>query len=74
MPAHEPSPSAPPEEHDIDHDVDVLFEPADASEDAGADPQPWHTAAAAPPLPRPVPGAHLTPEQLAADLTSEDPE
>lgn len=73
MPAHEPSPSAPPEEHDVDHDADVLFDPADAGEDAG-DAQPWHTDAAAPPLPRPVPGAHLTPERLAADLASEDHE
>ena len=74
MPAHEPSPAAPPEEHDVDHDVDVLFDSADASEDTGADAQPWHTDTAAPPLPRPVPGAHLTPERLAADLASEDHE
>ena len=74
MPAHEPPASTPPEEHDVDHDVDVLFDSADASEDTGADAQPWHTDTAAPPLPRPVPGAHLTPERLAADLASEDHE
>ncbi|MDQ7878844.1 hypothetical protein Q9R08_12710 [Microbacterium sp. QXD-8] len=71
MPAHEPSPSAPPEEHDIDHDADVLFDSADASEDTLADAQPWHTNAAAAPLPRPVAGAQLTREQLSADLASD---
>ena len=74
MPAHEPPASTPPEEHDVDHDADVLFDPADASDDAGADAQPWHTDAAVPTLPRPVPGAHLTAEQLSADLASDDRE
>ncbi|WP_349426869.1 hypothetical protein [Microbacterium sp. LWS13-1.2] len=74
MPAHEPPPSIPPEEHDVDHDADVLFDPEDTSGDADPQAQPWHTDAAAPTLPRPVPGAHLTAEQLSADLASDDGE
>ena len=68
MPAHEPAAPVPPQEHDLDHDADVLF-------DAGAEPaepegaaQPWHDAGAPPTLPRPVAGAHLSAEELSADL------
>ena len=70
MPAHEPRAPLPPQEHDIDHDVDVLFDPSEPGAGGGEPAQPWHTDAAAPPLPRPVPGEHLTAEQLAADLAA----
>ena len=73
MPAHEPPAPAAPQEHDIDHDADVLFEEADADAAPG-DAEPWHSDTQTPPLPRPVPGAHLTAEQLAADLDSGQPE
>ena len=65
MPAHEPRAAVPPQEHDLDHDTDVIFDEADASDDPG---EPWHDDDAAPTLPRPVPGAHLTAEELAADF------
>ena len=74
MPAHEPRAPLPPQEHDIDHDVDVLFDPPEAEIGGDGQAQPWHTDAAPPPLPRPVPGDHLTAEQLAADLASDVPE
>lgn len=73
MPAHEPAAPVPPQEHDLDHDVDVLFDPVDA-EGATEEAQPWHDDSAAPTLPRPVPGAHLTPEQLSTDLGFDDAE
>jgi hypothetical protein len=72
MPAHEPPAPEAPQEHDIDHDADVLFD--EATDGATADAQPWHTESGTPTLPRPVPGAHLTAEQLAADLDSGQPE
>lgn len=71
MPAHEPPPPVPPQEHDLDQDVDVLFDAADPA-DATDAPQPWHHDGAAPVLPRPVAGVHLTAEQLAADLSADD--
>ncbi len=74
MPAHEPAAPVPPQEHDIDHDVDVILEVADESDEQAAGSEPWHTDATAPTLPRPVPGAHLTAEQLAADLEPGEPE
>lgn len=72
MPAHEPAAPVPPEEHDLDHDVDVLFDRDDTNGAAG-DAEPWHDDAA-PTLPRPVPGAHLTAEELEADLDSDEAE
>ncbi|MFE5409915.1 hypothetical protein [Microbacterium sp. NPDC056569] len=71
MPAHEPPAQVPPQEHDLDHDTDVLFDEADGSEGAG---EPWHTDDAVPTLPRPVPGAHLSAEELAADFAAGEPD
>ena len=73
MPAHEPPAQVPPQEHDLDHDTDVLFDRGDA-DGAEADQHPWHTDNAAPTLPRPVPGAHLTAEELAADFAPDEPD
>ncbi|MFC8680954.1 hypothetical protein ACFT30_05485 [Microbacterium ureisolvens] len=73
MPAHEPPAHLPPQEHDIDHDTDVLFD----AESPGApetDPEPWHSGDAPATLPRPVPGEHLTAEQLSADLGTDEAE
>ena|GEM_PF-4868415 len=71
MPAHEPAAQVPPQEHDIDHDTDVIFDHDDGDgTDVGQ--QPWHADGAAPTLPRPVPGAHLSAEELAADLATDD--
>lgn len=65
MPAHEP-PAAPADtERDIDHDVDVLLD--DAGKDAPDGPA-YDPAAPAPPFRPPVPGAHLSREELAADF------
>lgn len=71
MPAHEPRPAVPPQEHDLDHDTDVIFDEADGAADAG---EPWHADDAAPTLPRPVPGAQLTAEELAADFEADEPD
>lgn len=68
MPAHEPAAPVPPQEHDLDHDADVLFDAVDETVDASGPSQPWHDEDAAPTLPRPVAGAHLTAEELSADL------
>ena len=73
MPAHEPAAPVPPQEHDLDHDADVLFDTGETSSDTVAA-EPWHTDDAAPTLPRPVPGAHLTAEQLSADLDPDQSE
>ncbi|MFB7893227.1 hypothetical protein ACFC1I_13570 [Microbacterium sp. NPDC056044] len=70
MPAHEPRPAVPPREHDLDHDTDVIFDEADGSAEAG---EPWQSDDAAPTLPRPVPGEHLTAEELAADFAADEP-
>ncbi|MDR7185409.1 hypothetical protein J2X85_002443 [Microbacterium trichothecenolyticum] len=70
MPAHEPRPAVPPQEHDLDHDTDVIFDEADDSAAAG---EPWHTEGA-PTLPRPAPGTHLTAEELAADFAADEPD
>ncbi|MBW9093793.1 hypothetical protein JNB62_08875 [Microbacterium jejuense] len=70
MPPHK-LPDPPTVEHDLDHDADVLFDVGDNADVETADAQPWHQDDAPPTLPRPVPGAQLTPDQLAADL---DPE
>ncbi|MBW9119371.1 hypothetical protein JNB63_04630 [Microbacterium trichothecenolyticum] len=72
MPAHEARPAEPPQDHDLDHDTDVIFDEA-GSDGADVDPQPWHTDDTAPTLPRPVPGAHLTAEELAADFEADEP-
>ncbi|WP_203580499.1 hypothetical protein [Microbacterium hibisci] len=73
MPAHEPPAQQPPQEHDLDHDTDVLFDAQDPGAPA-SDPEPWHADDAAATLPRPVPGEHLTAEQLSADLGADAPE
>ena len=65
MPAHEPPAPVPDTERDIDHDVDVFLD--DADKDAPDGPA-YDPAAPAPPFRAPVPGAHLTPEELEADL------
>ncbi|MEV4687717.1 hypothetical protein [Microbacterium sp. LWH3-1.2] len=70
MPAHEPRAAVPPQEHDLDHDTDVIFDEAESDGTEG-DQRPWHSDDAAPTLPRPVPGAHLTAEELAADFADE---
>ena len=64
MPAHESPAPKPGTEHDLDHDVDVFPEDAgtDAPDGAALDP-----AAPAPPFRHPVPGEHLSREQLAED-------
>ena len=74
MPAHEPAAPVPPQEHDLDHDADVLFDAGDETAEPEGGAQPWHDAGAAPTLPRPVAGAHLTPEELSADLGTDPAE
>ena len=69
MPAHEPRPARPPQEHDLDHEVDVFLD--EAAEPVAGDEAPWHTGAE-PAVRRPEPGAHLTAEQLSADFDSAD--
>ncbi|MFD4959455.1 hypothetical protein [Microbacterium sp. NPDC058389] len=71
MPAHEPAAPVPPQEHDLDHDADVLFDTGDETAAPEGGGQPWHDADAAPTLPRPVAGAHLTAEELSADLATD---
>lgn len=64
MPAHEPPAPVPPTERDIDHDVDVIFDPpAEGTEEA-----PWEHDDSAPVFPRPVPGDHVTRQELEDDL------
>ncbi|MEU1972428.1 hypothetical protein ABZ477_12270 [Microbacterium sp. NPDC019599] len=69
MPAHESPAPKPGTEHDLDHDVDVLLEDASADAPDGAvlDPE-----APAPPFRAPVPGEHLSREDLLEDLGGAD--
>lgn len=64
MPAHQPPAPMPPTERDIDHDVDVIFDPPTD----GADEAPWESDDAPPLFHPPVPGAHMTREALEDDL------
>lgn len=66
MPAHEPAPPLPGTEHDIDGDVDVLFDDVDPDQ---GELEIDHDAPA-PPFHPPVPGDRLTAEQLESDLAS----
>ncbi|WP_243076903.1 hypothetical protein [Microbacterium sp. SS28] len=69
MPEHEPPAPRPDTERDIDHDVDVF--PDDAAVEA-PDGSAFDAETPAPPFRPPVPGARLTPEELAADLGDAD--
>lgn len=64
MPAHEPPAPKPNAERDIDQHVDVLFDKDDGSEPGPA----FDAASPAPPFHRPVPGAHLSHDELEHDF------
>ncbi|MEZ3159969.1 hypothetical protein AB1K54_05400 [Microbacterium sp. BWT-B31] len=68
MPAHEPPAPRPDTERDIDGDVDVILEPEDPAQ-AGA--AAFDPDAPPPPFHPPVPGEHLTRDELEHDLDDE---
>lgn len=68
MPAHQPASTPDPTEHDIDTDVDVIFDTAPSDADGEA----VHAGAPDPAFRTPVAGDKLTSAELDAELNGDE--